>query len=519
MTTTGSKPIPIPKNDKNVLVFIVCYKPKKPTESVLRRIPKDVLESTTFSTEILVIDDQSSEQTFYTAEDDSRRRPEIKTTILHNPKNQGYGGNQKLGFCYAIKKGFDAIVLLHGDGKYAPEYLSQMIQPILAGEADAVFGSRMIHRLDALKGRMPLYKWIGNQLLTFLQNRIMKSRLSEWYSGYRAYSVPALSSIPFERNSNYFDFDNDIIFQFLHTNKRIREIAIPTFHGKEISCINSIKYAIRVIHTCILYTIMRLGIYDHPKFDYESTSSYHYESKLGYASSHQFALDRVRPGTTVLDVGCGSGLMAEHLEAKNVKTISIDRQVPEKTRQNTLKWLEVDLEQYTFEDDFGKVDYILLLDIIEHLKSHERLLRLLRARFSRFFPEVVITTGNIGFIFVRLGLLLGIFNYGFHGILDKDHCRLFTFSALRRTIRLCGYEIIGVKGIPAPFPLAIGDSWLARFLLIINRLLIFLSKGLFSYQIAIIAKPLPTLEHLLEDADESKNQKTSEISLPEGSTE
>jgi glycosyltransferase involved in cell wall biosynthesis len=519
MTTTDSKPIPIPKNNKNVLIFIVCYKPKKLTESVLSRIPKDVLENTTFSTEILVINDQSPEQTFYTAEDNTHRRPEIKTTILHNPKTKGYGGNQKLGFCYAIKKGFDAIVLLHGDDKYAPEYLSQMIQPILAGEADAVFGSRMIHRLDALRGRMPLYKWIGNQLLTFLQNRIMKSRLSDWHSGYRAYSVPALASIPFERNSNYFDFDTDIIFQLLNTNKHIKEIAIPTFHGEEISCFNSIKYGIRVIHTCILYTMMRLGIYDHPKFDYESTMNCPYESKLGYASSHQFALDWIRPGTTVLDVGCGSGLMAEHLGAKNVKAISIDRQVPEKTRQNSLKWLEVDLEQYDFEDDFGKVDYILLLDIIEHLKSHERLLRLLRARFNRFSPEVVITTGNIGFIFVRLGLLFGIFNYGFHGILDKDHSRLFTFSALRRTIQLCGYEIVGVKGIPAPFPLAIGDSWLARFLLFINRLLIFLAKGLFSYQIAIIAKPLPSLEHLLEDVDEGNNQKKGETAFPEGSTE
>ncbi|MHC4543125.1 MAG: glycosyltransferase [Planctomycetota bacterium] len=516
MTKTGSKPITMPKNKKNVLVFIVCYKPKQLIESVLSRIPKDVLESTNFSTEILVIDDQSPDRTFHAAEDYARRRPEIKITLLHNPKNQGYGGNQKIGYCYAIKKGFDAVVLLHGDGQYAPEYLGQMIQPILDGEADAVFGSRMIHRLDALKGRMPLYKWIGNQVLTFLQNRIMKSRLSECHSGYRAYSVPTLASIPFEHNSNYFDFDTDIIFQLLNTNKRIKEIAIPTFHGNEISYVNGIKYAIRVIHTCILYTIMRLGIYDHPKFDYESSTTYHYEEKLGYVSSHQFALARVSPGATVLDVGCGSGLMAANLADKNVKTISIDRTIQQKTKQKSWKWLEVDLEQYDFEDDFGKVDYILLLDIIEHLKSHERLLRLLRARFSRFFPEVVITTGNIGFIFVRLGLLFGILNYGRRGILDKDHSHLFTFSALRRTIQLCGYEIIAVKGIPAPFPLAIGDGWLARFLLQINRLLIFFCKSLFSYQIAITARPLPTLEHLLEDAHESKKQKPSESALPEG---
>ncbi len=516
MTTTSNKSNPTAENQKKVLILVVFFKSQKLIESIIGRMPKEVLESKNFITEILAIDDQSSEQTTYSVEDSTNQRPEIKINVLHNPQSQGYGGNQKIGYCYAIKKGFDAVVLLHGEGKYAPEYLDQMIQPILDGEADAVFGSRMLKRLDALKGRMPLYKWIGNQVITFLQNRIMKSRLSEFHSGYRAYSVPALASIPFERNSIYFDFDTDIIFQLLDTNKRIKEISIPTFHGNEISCINCTRYAIRVFYTCILYTITRLGIFDHPKFDYESSTTCQYEGKLGYTSSHQFALARVSPGATVLDIGCGSGLMATHLADKNVKTISIDRTIEEETKQKSWKWLEVDLEQYDFEDDFGKVDYILLLDIIEHLKSHEHLLRLLRARFSRFFPEVVITTGNIGFIFIRLGLLLGIFNYGRRGILDKDHCRLFTFSALRRTLKLAGYEIISTSGIPAPYPLAIGDNWLSRFLLLVNRSLIFISKGLFSYQIAIIAKPLPTLEHLLEDAHEDKKQNSSKSTLPEG---
>jgi hypothetical protein len=113
-------------------------------------------------------------------------------------------------------------------------------------------------------------------------------------------------------------------------------------------------------------------------------------------------------------------------------------------------------------------------------------------------------------------LFFGSFNYGRRGILDMDHSRLFTFSTLRRTLELCGYELIMKKGIPAPFPLAMGDSWFSRFLLFINRLLIFLSKGLFSYQIAIVARPLPTLEHLLKDAHEAKKQKLSDPASPKG---
>ncbi|MHC4642841.1 MAG: glycosyltransferase [Planctomycetota bacterium] len=511
--------LPDAEDKKKVLIFVVCYNAEKWIESVLDRIPIEVLDNEAFSTEILVIDDQSPDRTFYAADDYARRRPEIKINVLYNPKNQGYGGNQKIGYCYALRKDFDAVVLLHGDGQYAPEYLGQMIQPILDGEADAVFGSRMIRRLEALKGRMPLYKWIGNQLITGIQNRIMKSRLSEFHSGYRAYNTKTLASIPFEHNSNYFDFDTDIIIQLLETKKCIKEIPIPTFYGDEICSVNGIKYAMRIINSCILSRVMRLGIYYHPKFDYHRTSSSAYESKVGYASSHQFALDHVKPDTTVLDIGCGSGLMAKHLADKNVNTISIDRQIPEEAQQISHKWLEVDLAQYDFSDDFGDVDHILLLDIIEHLKSPESFLRILRERYSQSCPEFIITTGNIGFFPVRSGLFFGSFNYGRRGILDMDHSRLFTFSTLRRTIQLCGYEIIKVKGIPAPFPLAIGDGWFSRFLLFINRLLIFLSKGLFSYQVAVVAKPLPTLEHLLKDAHEAKKQKLNESTLPEGETE
>ena len=512
------EPVPATENKKKVLIFIVCYNAEGSIESVLDRISKDIWESKSFCTEILIIDDQSSDRTFYAAEDYASRRPERKLTILYNPKNQGYGGNQKIGYCYAMKNGFDAVVLLHGDGQYAPEYLGQMVQPILDGEADAVFGSRMIHRLDALKGRMPLYKWVGNQVLTFIQNHIMRSHLSEFHSGYRAYSVPALASVPFEYNSDHFDFDTDIIIQLLDTQKRIKEIPIPTFYGDEISRVNGIKYAIRIIRACILSRMMRLGIYYHPKFDYEPASNYRYKEKFGYPSSHRFALEQVRPGATVVDIGCGPGFMAAQLALKNGKTISIDLQIQPQTRKNSWKCIEVDVEQYDFDDDFGKVDYILALDIIEHLKSPESLFRTLRRRFSQDVPDLIITTGNVAFFPVRISLLFSGFHYGRRGILDMDHTRLFTFSSLCRTLEVNGYEIVKKKGVPAPFPLALGDGWLARFLLLVNRVLIFFSKSLFSYQVAIIARPLPTLEHLLEDAHKAKKKKLSDAAWVEGQT-
>jgi SAM-dependent methyltransferase len=427
--------------------------------------------------------------------------------VLYNPKNQGYGGNQKVGYCYAIRKGFDAVVLLHGDGQYAPEYLGEMIQPIVTGQADVVFGSRMIRPLEALKGRMPLYKWIGNQILTFIQNRIMKSDLSEFHTGYRAYSAAALRSIPFEYNSDYFDFDTDIIIQLIDTQKRIKETPVPTFYGDEVSRVNGIKYAMRIVRSCVLSKLNKLGVYYHPKFDYEPPSNYRYREKFGYPSSQQFALDEVQSGSTVLDIGCGPGFMAAKLALKDVRTVSIDLKIQPETRRNSWRCLEVDADQYDFSEDFGKVDYVLALDIIEHLKSPEKLLRVLRQRFSRDVPNIIVTTGNIAFFPLRISLLFNSFNYGRRGILDMDHTRLFTFSSLRRTLEINGYEIVKKRGVPAPFPLALGEGRLARFLLLMNRILIFFSKSLFSYQIAIIAKPLPTLEHLLEDAYKAKKEK------------
>jgi len=491
---------------KKVLIFIVCCNAEKSIETVLDRIPKNLLDNETLYTEVLIIDNHSSDKTFYAASDYAKSRPELKVTILYNPKSQGYGGNQKIAFRYAVRNSFDVVVLLHGDGRYAPEHLGGMIEPILIGQADAVLGSRMLRPRNALREGMPTHKWLANIILSFIQNRILGSCLSEFFSGYRAYSVPAVASIPFEHNSNDFDFDTDIIIQLLDTQKRIEQVSVPTFYG-EVTGAHAVRYGIRAVYSSVLSRVVRLGIYYHPRFDYEPASNYRYKEKFGYPSSHQFALDRVAGGTTVLDIGCGPGFMAAMLASKNVKTVSIDLQIQPKTRDNSWKCIEVDVEKYDFRDDFGKVDYILVLDIIEHLKSPERLFQVLRQRFSHDAPTVIVTTGNIAFLPIRLSLLFSGFHYGRRGILDMDHTRLFTFSSLHRTLELAGFEIISKSGLPAPFPLALGEGHLARFLLLLNRAFIAISKSLFSYQIAVVAKPLPTLEHLLDDAFQAGRQK------------
>jgi glycosyltransferase involved in cell wall biosynthesis len=211
-----------------VLVFIVAYNAERTIESVLSRIPASLSED--YEVEILAIDDASRDRTFEIGHQvKAAGSLSLPLRVLFNPINQGYGGNQKIGYHYAIKNDFDFVALVHGDGQYAPEALPELLKPLSQGVADAVFGSRMLSRGAALKGGMPLYKFVGNKILTWCQNRLLRTHFSEFHSGYRVYSVAALKRVPFDRNTNNFHFDTEIIIQLLIAGMRVRELPIPTY--------------------------------------------------------------------------------------------------------------------------------------------------------------------------------------------------------------------------------------------------------------------------------------------------
>ena len=227
-------------------ILIVAYNAENTLAKVLDRIPVDFLKQIDA---ILVCDDASTDDT-HNVGLRYQSKSQLPLTIVRHEINLGYGGNQKTGYQWALEKNLDLVVLLHGDGQYAPEYLPQMVAPIVSGSADVVFGSRMITHGGARQGGMPLYKFVGNKILTTLQNRLAKVSLTEWHSGYRAYSVASLRKVNFLKNSDYFDFDSQIILQMIGARQRIVEIEIPTFYGDEISRVNGIKYGIKIlIHT------------------------------------------------------------------------------------------------------------------------------------------------------------------------------------------------------------------------------------------------------------------------------
>ncbi len=487
---------------QRVLIFVVAYHAETTIVDVVRRIPVDLLQEYDF--ELLIIDDSSKDKTFERSHELSLRADiPFKITVLFNPLNQGYGGNQKLGYHYAIAHGFDFVALLHGDGQYAPECLPALLKPLAQDGAAAVFGSRLMTPMGALKGGMPLYKFVGNRILTITQNMLLRTHLSEFHSGYRIYAVDALRSIPFERNSNGFHFDTEIIIQLVVARLRIVELPIPTYYGDEICRVNGIPYAMNVILATLRARLQEWSLFYDRRYDCAPVAP-HYQSKLAFESSQSFAFNAIPSNSRVLDLGCGTSYMAQVLkDNKNCHVVGVDK----------FQLDEADLDGFYRRDlndglsglPIESSDYVLMLDIIEHVVSPEDFLDELRDRLTR--GELIISTGNVAFMVTRLMLMIGQFNYGRRGILDLTHARLFTFSSLSRLLEQSGYVILERKAIPAPFPLAIGYGFWGRLLLKLNSFLNKISPSLFGYQVIVRAKALPTVKSLLEDARQTSGNK------------
>ena len=236
---------------EKILIFIPAYNVEKKITKVLNKIPKIVFNK--YNTKVLVIEDNSNDKTLSVIKKVIKKKGnKIKIHLIVNKKNKGYGGVQKIAFNYAIKKNFKYVIMLHGDNQYPANKILLLIKPLLTNKYDAVFGSRMINSINALKGGMPLYKYLGNIALTFFQNLVLSSNLSEFHSGYRSYKVSSLKKIKFKSNTNDFHFDTEIIIQFLKNNLKIKEIAMSTHYGDEISHLRSMPYGLNIVRSTLI---------------------------------------------------------------------------------------------------------------------------------------------------------------------------------------------------------------------------------------------------------------------------
>jgi len=237
-------------NNKVVTIVLPAYNAEKTLEKTYNEIPFDIVDY------VILVDDCSSDKTVEVAE-----RLGIKHIVKHD-ENKGYGGNQKSCYNKALELNSDIVVMLHPDYQYTPQLIGAMCHLISTGVYEVVFGSRILGN-GALKGGMPIYKYIANRMLTLFQNIMMNQKLSEYHTGYRAFSGNVLRSIPYELNSNDFVFDNQMIAQIFFAGFEIAEITCPTKYFDEASSINlrrSITYGWGVIRVTFTYFLQKLGL-------------------------------------------------------------------------------------------------------------------------------------------------------------------------------------------------------------------------------------------------------------------
>jgi len=474
---------------KRIGILIVTYNALTTLTKVLKRITPEVWKNVE---EIAVFDDASEDATYELAMGLKTLRGLPKLHVLRHPKNLGYGGNQKAGYRYFIEKGFDAVVLLHGDGQYAPEILSHLYHPVVNGDAAAVFGSRMMKTYGgALKGGMPLYKYVGNRILSVFENRSLDLHLTEFHSGYRAYDLHALRNINFVRMTDDFHFDTEIIIKLQHQHFHIAEVPIPTYYGTEICYVNGMRYAWDVFKAVRRYKQTAASVRRYPEFQEYFV---HYPIKQSRYSSHYYAQQLTGANHEVLDIGCGEGFLAVELAKNGNRVTGVDA-LPEAAKSAALN------DYYSADLDDGldgvvrrlngkRFDRILLLDILEHLRNPGRILEQCHQLVEKN-GQVIVSVPNIANIHTRLLLMFGKFDYTERGLLDRTHVRFYTRKTARAMLEQAGYRIVAQRMAVVPIELALGLSPKAVFFKFLNRIvgaLTALMPTLFGYQIILVAQ-------------------------------
>lgn len=473
---------------KKIGILVVAYNAATTLASVLDRIPKDMVPRIH---EVLVGDDHSQDSTYLVGLGYRESSRDLPLTVVRHESNLGYGGNQKWGYQYAIDHGWDIVVLLHGDGQYAPEILSDMVAPIEQGRAEAVFGSRILEPGAARRGGMPAYKYVGNRILTTMQNKIVGAELSEWHSGYRAYSVPALASLPLDRNADGFNFDSQIIVQLVEAGHRIAEIPIPTYYGDEICYVDGVGYAKDVTKDVLRYRAHKMG-FGTGELAFASDD---YELKESDGSSHG-RIERwlsSRAPSRILDLGCADGSVGGRLVEAGHEVVGVDLTEHKEVRSRLTEFHVADLESGLPAAIDGDFDVVLAADVLEHVRSPTSVLDEVRERL-RPGGSLITSIPNFGHWYPRTRVALGKFGYDKRGILDEGHVRFFTRKSFERMIAGAGWDVRRFEAAGLPFDVmdrgGSGDSGSVRDLLArVDRAAVAVRPPLFAYQFLYELEP------------------------------
>ena len=467
-------------------VLVVAYNAASTLASTLDRIPEYFRPRIS---EVFVCDDASPDRTHLVGIGYQETQRDLPISVIRHEKNLGYGGNQKAGYQLAAEHDLDIIVMLHADGQYAPEFLPAMVEPLVSGEADAVFGSRMMEKGAARRGGMPAYKFLGNKVLTRVENKLLGSDLSEFHSGYRAYNVHTLSELDLSATSNGFNFDTQIIIALHSHGKKIVEIPIPTYYGDEICYVNGMRYAADVVADVAVYRLATMGFTPGELAQVGDE----YDLKESEGSSHNVILEMIDklPPSKVLDVGCSGGLLGELLRDRGHHVTGIDLLEIPGVDKRVDEFYLADLEKGIPEEVGAGYDVAIAADVLEHLRTSEAMLREMGGRLNEG-GRIFISVPNFGHWYPRARTALGVFDYDQRGILDKTHVRFFTRRSLLRMVKKNGFTVKRMEMTGLPVDVVAGErSLVKRLVLAVDSWLVRLRPTLFAYQFVLEVEPVP----------------------------
>lgn len=465
--------------DPRIGILVVAYNASATLERTLERIPAAFKSRVS---EVFICDDASPDDT-YLVGIGYQESHDLPVTVIRHEKNLGYGGNQKAGYAMAAEHDLDIIVLLHADGQYAPEFLPAMVDPLVRGEADAVFGSRMMERGAALRGGMPKYKFVGNKILTRIENAMLGTDLSEFHSGYRAYSVSALEDLDLTATSDDFNFDTQIIIALHAQGKRIVEIPIPTFYGDEISHVNGMKYAGQVVTDVAVYRLARLGLTPGELAEVAEEQ----EERESQAASNRHILEIIEdraPGR-VLDVGCARLQLTRALRERGHVVVGAAPEGLPGVERHVDEVVVSDLDRGLPHLTSGPFELVVAADTLEHVRNPALLLRQMAATLAPG-GRIIVTLPNFGHWYPRARAAFGVFDYDQRGILDATHVRFFTRRSILRMIKKNGLVVTAMRTTGVPYDVVMGRASLAkRALVAIDAGLVVTRPTLFAYEFVL----------------------------------
>jgi len=342
---------------------------------------------------------------------------------------------------------------------------------------------------------MPVYKWLGNVVLTSIENRALGTHLSEFHSGYRAYKVDALRAVPFQLNTDEFHFDSELLIQLLLTKRTIVEIPVPTFYGDEISRVNGLRYAFNCVKAVAKVRLGRLGLYYEPKFDFGLFEEAGYMFKKRENTLHQTILTQNWPSSWhVADLGAGGGGLSARIAERVAHVTAVDRERP--AAAGSAEAVALDLNG-DFPSVLGRrrYDCVLALDVLEHLERPEEGIRKI-AELLKPGGILYASTGNIAFVVMRASLLFGQFNYGKRGILDLTHTRLFTTYSFKKLLRDAGFVLRDLQGFGPPIRDMVGESSTLNAIDVASGKLARRWPRLFAFNFLVVAEKADELEDL-----------------------